>query len=223
MAITAGRRLIIHYTPTEGPFAGISSHRTDVASSPLTQVRWQPTGPAADMLAMVEAGGASAGAVVVSKWDEERGPLDARQQERYALQSDVWAVEWDPSQGGRLLVGVNRGEPLRVLDLLAGRWCIPHHGHGLHSDCFAPCWLAPDSALLGLRNGEVRLTDFRAPAASVSLPLVAEMGNVVDQVAALRDGRGVVVSDRLGALRLVDLRAPGTVHWGRPSGFVITT
>lgn len=137
-----------------------------------------------------------------------------RREDSYALHGDAWAVEWEPTSGERLLVGLSRSAPIRLLDLRAQQWAVPHRGCSLHSDCFAAAWLSPDSALLGLRNGEVRLADFRAPpvaATTAGLPLVARMGNVVDQVAALRDGRGIVVSDRLGGLRLGDLRVPGMV------------
>lgn len=175
---------------------------------------------------MVEAGDARGGAsVVVHASLEAAGGAGAgafeRREDRYALQGgEAWAVEWEPSRGERLLVGGSRHTPVRLLDARAQRWATPHPGCRLHSDCFAPCWLGPDGALLGLRNGEVRLIDFRAPSpgggpttTTMALPLVAKMGNVVDQVGVLSDGRGLLVSDRLGGLRLGDLRVPGAWAW----------
>ena len=214
LALVRGREIEIGFLGAEG--RPCDHRRSEIlwASSPVTQVRWRPVGPASDTFAVIEAGGARDGAVVVHKALDESWGWRERRQDSYVLHhGDAWAVEWEPTRGERLVVGVSRGTPLKLLDLQAQQWVAPHLGSSLHSDCFAPAWLSPDSALLGLRNGEVRLADFRCPlrgAPTTTLPLVNRMGNVVDQVAALRDGRGIVVSDRLGGLHLGDLRVPGT-------------
>ncbi len=129
---------------------------------------------------------------------EDRFSLDAR---------DVWGVEWEPGQGRRLLPCLSHG-PLIVVDVEARRQLT--HSFRLTSDCFAACWSssssngAEEGVFLGLRNGQVRFVDLRAPTGTAQ-PLT-RMGSVVDQIEMLPNGRGLLVSDRLSALRLLDLR-----------------
>ena len=129
--------------------------------------------------------------------------------DRYLLDDrDVWGVEWEPGRGRRLLPCLSPG-PLIVVDIEARR--MLHYPVMLTSDCFAACWGGSSSSssgreegvFLGLRNGEVRMVDLRGP--GMTQPLTT-MGCVVDQLEVLPNGRGLLVSDRLGALRLLDLR-----------------
>lgn len=125
---------------------------------------------------------------------------------RFLLGSrDLWGVEWDHVAGRRLLPGLSPG-PLVVLDLEARRQLS--HPFSLASDCFASHW-SPGGAedrpvFLGLRNGQVQRVDLRSGATS-SRPLT-RMGCLVDQLELLHDERRLAVSDRLGAIRLLDLR-----------------
>lgn len=159
---------------------------------------------------------------------EDRIPLDAR---------DVWGVEWEPGQGRRLLPCLSHG-PLLVVDVEARRQL--RHSFRLPSDCFAACWStggessngssnsssseAEEGVFLGLRNGQVRFVDLRAPT-GIAQPLTT-MGSVVDQIEMLPNGRGLLVSDRLGALRLLDLRLvsslPGAGAAGAAGGLAST-
>ena len=134
--------------------------------------------------------------------------------DRFSLKDrDVWGVEWDPWQGRRLLPCLSPG-PLIVVDVEARRQL--KHSFRLTSDCFAACWSSSNSSssssssggeegvFLGWRNGQVRFVDLRASTGMVQ-PLTT-MGCVVDQIEVLPNGRGLLVSDRLGGLRLLDLR-----------------
>ncbi len=230
LAVTAGQALYLDSvnSATAAAGGGGGSLIEHYGSALLTQARWWQ-GPAGNggpqVLAVVEQGGGARAGAISLLWPHALG-MGAFQRQRFAMrvQAEAWAVEWDPA-GERLLVGMGAGDAFALLDLRAQRWLrpFPHQASAcrlhLHSDCFAPCWLSPQSALLGFRNGDVRLADFRCPLSppsastdSSALPLVTKMGNGVDQLAVLRlqgGDRGVVASDRLGALRLVDMRVPG--------------
>lgn len=206
----------------------------DLMSRPtaIARVRWRKSGGSVgpgNIVAVAEVGGGEGGrgggataGVTVCKIlglppSEEEVSF---RMDRFPLgQRDLWSVEWDPFHGRKLLPGLSKG-PLVMLDVEAGRQV--HHPFRLSSDCFASTWGNDDnSVLLGMRNGQVSMVDLRSPSPMVAAgwvrsPPLTTMGCIVDQVEMLPDGRGVLASDRLGTLRLLDLRYFGRALYDFP-------